>query len=108
MAVENENTIMGVIESEIGGSPICEAVKQIAGTLFETSLNNGIAWSTDDIPVVQELNLEKNEGYFNTAIMKKEELAQLFVDNKDVFASGSEDCISAYIKLVEEINGIKD
>jgi hypothetical protein len=49
MAVENENTIMGVIESEIGGSPICEAVKQIAGTLFETSLNNGIAWSTDDI-----------------------------------------------------------
>lgn len=36
MAVENENTIMGMIESEIGGSPICESVKQIAGTLFES------------------------------------------------------------------------
>ena len=38
MAVENEKTIMGIIESEIGGSPICESVKQIADVLFESEM----------------------------------------------------------------------
>jgi hypothetical protein len=34
----NEQSIMGMIESEIGGSPICESVKQIADVLFESEI----------------------------------------------------------------------
>lgn len=30
-----QETFDNVIDTEIGGSPICEAVKQLAGTLFE-------------------------------------------------------------------------
>lgn len=62
MSVENENTIMGMIESEIGGSPICEAVKQIAGTLFETSLNDAPRTYTtpDDHPSVSKPNRKWN------------------------------------------------
>ena len=32
----NMKSVDEVIDAEIGGSPICEAVKQIAGTLFES------------------------------------------------------------------------
>ena len=48
MAIENETTIMGMIDAEIGGSPICEAVKQIADVLFESGFDDIL--DADPIP----------------------------------------------------------
>jgi hypothetical protein len=63
MATIDNMTLDAVIEAEIGGSPICESVKQIASVLFEADCcTNDECKKTEAVDAEEVFNEDAYDG----------------------------------------------